>query len=181
MPVYEPKDYEEVLTRIEKKVLAKGIEMGSCLLEEEIAQFERKYNMRLPRAYRMFLKCIGDGCPMIDRFRLRSLTETKPENPTLPFMLEDVWIWEDDKRDEQIISEELETKVYRGNLELIDIGCGMTYRLIVSGKLRGEVWNFVDVGVAPCCERQDFLGWFELWVDYQENVDYHKDYVYKGD
>ena len=43
---------------------------------------------------------------------------------------------------------------------------------------QGEVWNFTDVGVQPCCERQDFLGWFELWLDHQEETDYFKDYVY---
>ena len=33
-------------------------------------------------------------------------------------------------------------------------------------------------GVQPCCERQDFLGWFELWLDNQDETDYYKDYVY---
>ena len=55
----------------------------------------------------------------------------------------------------------------------------MSYNLIVTGKCRGEVWNFTDVGVQPCCERQDFLGWFELWLDYQEETDYFKDFVYE--
>ncbi len=45
----------------------------------------------------------------------------------------------------------------------------------------GEVWNFTDVGVQPCCERQDFLGWFELWLDHQDETDYFKDYVYDDD
>lgn len=30
-------------------------------------------------------------------------------------------------------------------------------------------------------ERQDFLGWFELWLDDGDEVDYFKDYVYDGD
>lgn len=50
--------------------------------------------------------------------------------------------------------------------------------MIVTGTCRGEVWNFTDVGVQPCCERQDFLGWFELWLDHQDETDYFKDYVY---
>ena len=57
----------------------------------------------------------------------------------------------------------------------------MSYNLIVTGKCRGEVWDFADVGVQPCCERQDFLGWFELWLDDGDEVDYFKDYVYDGD
>jgi len=55
----------------------------------------------------------------------------------------------------------------------------MSYNLIVSGKCRGEVWDFTDVGVQPCCERQDFFGWFELWLDEGEDADYFKDYVYE--
>ena len=76
-----------------------------------------------------------------------------------------------------IINEEMETKVYQGELELIDTGCCTSYNLIVTGKCRGEVWSFSDVGVQPCCERQDFLGWFELWLDCQDETDYFKDYV----
>ncbi len=41
-----------------------------------------------------------------------------------------------------IIEEEKSHKVYRGNIELIN------------------------------------LGWFELWLDHQEETDYFKDYVY---
>ena len=50
------------------------------------------------------------------------------------------------------------------------------YGLIVTGACRGEVWNLSDVGAQPCCPRQDFLGWFELWLDNQEQTDYFKDY-----
>ena len=66
-----------------------------------------------------------------------------------------------------------------GQLELIDVGDSMRYNLIVTGQCRGEVWCFTDVGVQPCCERQDFLGWFELWLDMQDDVDYFKDYAYE--
>ena len=103
----------------------------------------------------------------------------KGKDLSWPFMLEEFWLWEEDDREEDIINEEMETKVYQGEIELINLGCGMSYNLIVSGKCRGEVWNFTDVGVQPCCERQDFLGWFELWLDCQDETDYFKDYVYE--
>ena len=54
----------------------------------------------------------------------------------------------------------------------------ISYNLIITGNHRGEVWNFTDVGVQPCCEPQDFLGWFELWLDNQNATDYFKDFVY---
>lgn len=93
-------------------------------------------------------------------------------------MLEKFWLWEDDEREKNIIETEMKDKVYRGNIELINLGCSISYNLIITGKCRGEVWNFTDVGVQPCCERQDFFGWFELWLDNQDKTDYFKDFVY---
>ena len=93
-------------------------------------------------------------------------------------MLEDEWIWEDDDISQADLVKIIDAKL-NGQLELIDVGDGMTYNLIVTGQCQGEVWNFTDVGVQPCCERQDFLGWFELWLDMQDDVDYFKDYAYE--
>ena len=33
MPVYDPKDHEDVIARIQKKVIEKKIKMGECLSE----------------------------------------------------------------------------------------------------------------------------------------------------
>ncbi|MDE6054163.1 MAG: hypothetical protein K2G55_10460 [Lachnospiraceae bacterium] len=93
-------------------------------------------------------------------------------------MLEKFWLWEDDDRAADVIEAEMQNKVYRGNIELLYMGEAMSYNPIVTGKCRGEVWNFTDVDVQPCCEQQDFLGWFELWLDDQDETDYFKDYVY---
>lgn len=177
MPVYEPKDYEKVIKRIQEKVTARNIKMGECVLEEEIVEFERSCKVQLPQAYRLFLKNVGNGCG--DGFPLNRLQDIERKDLSRPFMLEDYWIWEDDEREADIIEKEMEEKVYQGEMELINMGDGMSYNLIVTGKCRGEVWNFTDVGVQPCCERQDFLGWFELWLDYQEETDYFKDFVYE--
>ncbi len=179
MPVYKPEEYEKVLKRIQEKIETLRIKMGECLSEEAIRAFEDCHKIQLPQAYRAFLKHIGDGCGhMYDGCRLNSLESSPCQKLSEPFMLEKFWLWEDDDREADIIEEEMTDKVYRGNIELINLGCCMSYRLIVTGKCRGEVWNFTDVGVQPCCERQDFLGWFELWLDYQGKTDYFKDYVY---
>ena len=34
MPIYETKNYEEVIARIQKKVVERNIELGECLSEE---------------------------------------------------------------------------------------------------------------------------------------------------
>lgn len=179
MPIYEPKDYDMVIKRIQEKIDILHIKMGKCLSEEEIVAFEDCNKIQLPQAYRMFLKKVGDGCErMIDKCCLNSLENSPCQNLSKPFMLEKFWIWEDDDRDSGMIESDLENKVYRGNIELIKLGDCISFNLIITGKCRGEVWNFSDVGVQPCSERQDFLGWFELWVDNQDETDYFKDYMY---
>lgn len=153
--------------------------MGECLSEEAIAAFEDCHKIQLPEAYRIFLKKVGDGCDhMLDRCCLNRLENSLYQNLSEPFMLEKFWIWEDDDRESDIIASDMENKVYRGNIGLINTGCCISFNLIITGKCRGEVWNFTDVGVQPCCERQDFLGWFELWLDNQDETDYFKDYLY---
>lgn len=116
---------------------------------------------------------------MIDGFRLQCLQDIEKQDLSQPFMLEEAWVWEVDDRPSSVISQEIKDNVYKVEIELINLGCGMSYNLIVTGKCRGEVWNFTDVGAQPCCERQDFFGWFELWLDCQDETDYFKDYVYK--
>ena len=175
MPIYKSTDYEQVISRIKSKVMTLGIKMGDVLSEEEIVNFEEQHGVPLPQAYRMFLKKVGNGCNMIDGFQLHSLSDIKAQGLSQPFMLDDVWIWEDDDAEWEDIVKIMEAKL-KGQFELIDIGDGMSYNLIVTGQCQGEVWNFADVGVQPCCERQDFLGWFELWLDMQDDVDYFKDY-----
>ena len=183
MPVYAPKDYEKIIARIRIKTAAAKIEMGRCLSEEVITAFEESCHIQLPQAYRMFLKQVGNGCEeMLDGFKLNGLEDMERRDLSKPFRLEEEWIWEDEDgrygERQNIIEKEIAEKAFQGNIELIDVGDGMTYNLIVTGKCRGEVWSFSGMGVQPCCERQDFLGWFELWLDHQEETDYFKDYVY---
>ena len=174
MAIYDPKDYEKVINRIQEKVNALHINMGACLSEEAIAAFEACHKVQLPQAYRLFLQKVGNGCEHV----FNELESCPCQELAKPFMLDTFWLWEDDDREEELIEADMENKVYRGNIELADKGCGMSYHLIITGKCRGEVWNFADVGVQPCCEREDFLGWFELWLDEGDEADYFKDYVY---
>lgn len=177
MPIYKQEDYAQVIKRIKGKIALLGIEMGETVSEKEIQVYEEHCKIRLPLAYRMFLQEVGNGCNMLDGFRLKRLENMEWEDLSRPFMLENAWIWEEDDKTEQELCEEIECMVYNGEIELIDIGDCMSYHLIITGKCRGEIWHFTDAGVQPCCERQDFLGWFELWLDQQDEVDYFKDYI----
>lgn len=148
MPSYTPEEYPAVIERIKTKIAQKNISMGPTISETEIAAFESACNTRLPQAYRLFLLEVGDG-----------------------------WLWEDEEDEEQLSDESFERKLGNQGVELMDEGCGMTYELITAGPCAGEVWSFSDVGVSPCCERQDFLGWFELWLDSDGDPDYFKEYI----
>ena len=121
MSVYEPQDYEKVIERIKTKISQLNIEMGKCLTEEEIMSFESRHNVKLPQAYRMFLKYIGNGCKrMLDGCRLNDLECCPQQELSKPFLLEKFWLWEDDERDGDVIEADMQNKVYRGNIELVN-------------------------------------------------------------
>lgn len=204
MPVHDPKDNPQVLARIQDKVERQGIELGPVLTEAEIEDFERVCRTRLPEGYRLFLQRIGDGCAaMVDGFRLTRLADVERKDLSAPFRFVNHFVWEaeysltDDELDNEVnfalglqgaervhvdrenLDELIEWAMADQGLELIDVGCGQTFELITAGACAGEVWDFADVGVQPCCERQDFLGWFELWLDDRDDVNYQKDFVYQ--
>lgn len=178
MPIYMQEDHQQVIERIKGKIKDLSIMMGEVLPENVIVDFETQCGIRLPQAYRLFLQEVGNGCEdMLDGFSLKRLEDMPRKDLTRPFGLDEAWIWEDDDQLEgDSLEQVIESSVFQGEIALIEVGCGISYHLIVSGKCQGEVWCFTDVGVQPCCERQDFLGWFELWLDQQESVDYFQDY-----
>lgn len=48
----------------------------------------------------------------------------------------------------------------------MDMGCGRSFNLIVSGECAGEVWDFADVGAQSLqFPRRDFLSWLEFFLD----------------
>lgn len=175
--VYEEKDHAKVIERIKEKLAARNIKLGACCSEEEISRFEKDCNITLPSAYKAFLLNVGNGCEMIGGCRLKSLSEIEKRDYSEPFGLDGVWVWEDDPRPDDEVLRDINDKAYKGEMEILDFGDSMTFNLIVSGKHAGEVWNFADVGAQPCDEAQDFLGWFELWLDEGDDVDYFKNYI----
>ena len=182
MPIYKPEEYPSVIERIKTKIAQKNISMGPTISETEIAAFESACNTRLPQAYRLFLQEVGDGWrdPAMGRIiasPIHRLAEIERKDLSLPMTLTDGWVWEDEEDEEQLSDESFGHKLGNQGVELMDEGCGMTYELITAGPCAGEVWSFSDVGVSPCCERQDFLGWFDLWLDSDGNSVYFKDYV----
>ena len=125
--------------------------------------------------YRRYPLEVGNGFSWEGGHSFLSFPPERTGRLAAPFPFEREWVWEAEA------GEPDETKmrpVLDGNLELIDIGCGQTFCLIVTGPCRGEIWHFTDVGIQPCCRRQDFLGWLEKWLDEGDDADCFAEYSY---
>ena len=174
MPIYQPDEYSTVLARIKSEIKQQNIQMGPVLPEEDICVFEETYKIKLPEGYRRFLLEIGDGCTMFGGFNLLPLNANRQsQDYASPFPFTEYVIEE-----EEPLSDELWKQIQQGTLELIDIGCGQTFQLIITGPCRGEVWDLCEMGTQPCCQRQDFLGWFERWLTDGDDVDYYAEFSY---
>ena len=175
MPIYKPEEYDAVLERIKAAIKEQDIQMGPVLSKEEIRAFEQKHGIVLPEGYRRFLLEVGDGCDMFDGYDFLPLgAKREVENYGEPFRYQEYWVdWDNLEEDEE---PPFGNPFTSGTLELIDIGDGQTFELVITGPCRGEVWHFCELGVQPCCQRQDFLGWFERWLTDGDNVDYFAEF-----
>jgi hypothetical protein len=163
------------LRRIEAKLQRTSLKLRKPLREPRVLAFEERHRITLPEGYRRFLIEIGDGGPGPPLYGLVPLgrEDRLPFRPefmrgrqrltfvTLPFPFTRTWIWEDGERSDEGNVEQ----VGHGSLYLGTDGCGIEWRLIVTGPERGTIWNFSDVGISPTEPKRDFLRWYEDWLD----------------
>lgn len=153
------------IDRIKQKLDTKNIQRNKVIDMEDIKNFERENKIILPEEIVTFYTNICDGCKMIDGFDLLSFKEWKVNAKELQkeFEFEKYWIWEDDYDEERV------RKTVFGNIELINIGDAQSWNIVVTGKQRGKMWFFTDVGIQPCAPEMSFLEWFEYWLDGNED------------
>jgi hypothetical protein len=85
----------------------------------------------------------------------------------------------EEDREFREINSRLETQFHssyfsRGSLMICDYGCGLAFRLIVSGDARGQIWlddRANDSGLYPLgdpytAKPVDFLAWYDQWLDH---------------
>lgn len=163
---------DTVIKRIKSKIEYNGVYVNELISKEKIREFEKKNNIYLPEELKLFYSEIGNGCKMIDGYYLQKfedlvfdICKVKEE-----FIFTEYWIWEDDD------NEDLIDEVDKGNIQLIDVGDGQSWNIIITGKERGQMWFFTDIGIQPCAPKRDFLSWFEYWLD--GNNDYFKEFKY---
>ncbi len=164
---------DDNLITVKNKIIEKGIKINPPLNRKIIDEFERCNNIILPKELAHFYTEVCNGCEMIDGFNLRKFEELDLHIDIMKkeFIFDKYWIWEDEPNDD------LEPTVKHGNVELINIGCGQTWNIIITGKEKGQMWYFTDVGIQPCAPKRGFLSWFEFWLD--GNEDYFMDFVYE--
>ena len=160
--------------RILAKARTRGISVGRVLSPAAIEQFEQRNGIKLPSEYKAFLLHVGNGNEgPYDSWLLYfydPLREVQPrtapvrlnaDRVALPFPFSEQWIWEADPVSPQGTSADAQN----GNICVAEGGCGMEWRLIVTGPERGNMWFFADVGICPTVPRRDFLAWYEAWLD----------------
>lgn len=154
---------DEIKERLDKL----GIVPQPPLKREDIADFQEKSGAKLPKEYAAFLTKIGDGFEVSAgdfRYRLPPLGEVRydPSGVKKRFAHREGWCWEDD---DSADDRKIGAAVENGQIELMDCGCGRSFRLIVCGGAKGEVWEMTDVGIAPYGNGMDFLDWLKDFLD----------------
>ena len=164
-------------------------ELNKTLSEKEISEFEKEYQIALPKEYRYFLKHFGNGgCgPFYGVVKLEdslfSDMDLKKEddktNPALPFPHTEPQMMaadsiEDEEEAEKYFEQWIEPKHTQGILRLSNYGCGVFVDLVVNGEEYGNMWTSDlgnDAGIFPSGmlknepQRINFLDWYELWLD----------------
>lgn len=145
--------------------------MNPVLSVDNLTEFEREFDVQLPRDYADFLTQIGDG-GIGPYYGLYSLRESVADDPAhkcraflaSPFPLteyfnpcdEDDNLTDDDFFDDRYIC---------GSIVLSHQGCGYYDRLVITGPQAGQVWSdgrVSDQGIAPLdC---DFFTWYYRWA-----------------
>lgn len=144
------------LQRIEAKLRRAGITLRKPVGASRVTDFEWKHGIRLPEGYRRFITAIGDGGPGPPLTGVYPLgrggkTLLVPEFMrvrqrlpfvALPFPFTRGWVWEDGEDSNEGDVEQ----VGHGSLLLGDHGCGIEWRLIVTGPECGTSGNFATSG-----------------------------------
>ncbi|GAA2522775.1 hypothetical protein GCM10010201_21150 [Pilimelia columellifera subsp. columellifera] len=150
-------------------------QLGAPLSGAEVAQFEAAHRVRLPEAYRAFITTVGHGGP--GRYG-----GAGPYYGLLPLQRWDEALWQpraegvlaapfrvDPGRSYQDWWPEVglgeDDEPYTGVVALSECGCGIMVVLVVTGPGRGRVAFTAEFDEAPQYSHDDFLTWYEHWLD----------------
>ena len=158
------KSAEEIgkaIAEIRERLDRLGVTPGPVLERDAINAFQETNGVKLPGEYVAFLTRVGDGFEIqlqsfVYRFPPLSKVKFDPECVGKRFSHREAWCWEDD---DSATGRKISAATRNGQIELVDCGCGRSFRLIVCGGAKGEVWDMADVGIAPYGNGLDCLDW----------------------
>ncbi len=148
-----------------------GFELNPPLSEAEIARFEVRHYIRLPSAYRAFLRHAGGSGagPYYGLFPLAKwydATWSGPDELPADFLARRAALRPGlnslpEKTDDRSVDSGL-----AGTIAIAEQGCGHAVQLIVSGEAAGRVcYVDADREAAYVVRSPDFLAWYERWLD----------------
>lgn len=161
------REIKTAIAEVQERLGRLGITPRPPLKQADITAFQEKTGAKLPREYVAFLTQIGDGFEVKFQnflYKLPPLAEViyDPEGIKKRFSHREAWVWEND---DSATGKKIEAATTNGQIQLIDRGCGQSFRLIVCGGAKGEVWEATDVGIAPYGNGLDILDWLRDFLD----------------
>lgn len=159
---------KNLIDQIIQKMQDRGIERKTPVDIEIIRDVEELFQIEFPHDLVEFYTKVSNGCRMIDGFPLYEFGDLMFNSKRIAqiFPFDKPYLWEDDDNADLSVIE-------NGNFELIDIGNGCTWNIIINGNQKGKMWFFTDVGIQPAAPAKTFLDWFLYWLD--GNSDYFTD------
>jgi hypothetical protein len=150
---------------------AHGFALGPPLAESEVRAFEDAHGVTLPADFRAFITQAGasGAGPYHGLLPLESWDLTLVDHTRAPDWLARPCCFAPDMpRDEDTYAAATKDAIepFQGAIAIVDQGCTYYAALVVSGPHRGRVMH-VDVnGSVPYfVENEDFLSWYERWLD----------------
>ena len=160
--------------------------LNNVLNESDVAEFENKFNVKLPPDYRGFLIHVGNGGagpyyglqPLEDSLfvDLDYKRDDDLLDPSVPFPFSAPWnkAFEGDESEYEAFEEQYyHSKWETGLLRICNYGCGISMNLVVNGTEYGHIWvddRGNDGGIYPDpffdqTGRTKFIEWYNLWLD----------------
>ncbi|PUB28151.1 SMI1/KNR4 family protein SUKH-1 [Elizabethkingia sp. YR214] len=146
------------------------------LTENEVYDFEKKYQIKLPSDFRIFITQLFDGG--VGPFQIMPLQywdsihnvhylDSLGNNLTKPFLLKDKIFQED-----FVPTESNSNSIINGTIRICHIGCGNFIFLVVNGEEYGNMWvddrastNEIFPLQSANYDRMTFGQWYDKWVD----------------
>ena len=177
-------DLDDRIEQLKKKLKRKKLKPRSLISEEQIQDIERRYGVKLPQEYSLFLSKVGNGFAPADNSSekfMNPLTEQDLTRISQPFPLENMWsfvINECQHPESETVStapDNMWHKVQCGYLILStekkrNLPIEQVYLLIVNGVKAGEIWclsyyTAKGEGQYGCLGEMSFLDWLESYLN----------------